>query len=133
MALSIRLSRGGTKNRPFYRIVVADKRSPRDGKFIEKLGTYDPNLPHEHSGRVVLKDERIKYWLSEGAKPSDRVGKILGKAEIIPMPTYNERPQKSKPKAKAQERIREKAEKAEAIAAAAAEAKAEAAAETAAE
>jgi len=109
MAVKIRLSRGGAKKRPYYRIVVADVRSPRDGSFIERVGTYDPMLPKDADNRVTFKEERIKYWLSVGAQPT-------------------EQPQKSAPKAKAQERLREKAEKAEAAAAAAAEAAAEAAA-----
>lgn len=107
MALSIRLSRGGAKKRPYYRIVVADSRSPRDGRFIERLGTYNPLLPREHEDRVRLKEERIKYWLGEGAKPSDRVARFLGEAELAPMPAQRNNPQKAKPKAKAQERLKE--------------------------
>ena len=83
MALKIRLSRGGAKKRPFYRIVVADARSPRDGRFIERVGTYNPMVAKDSDDRVVLKEERIKYWLSQGAKPSDRVARFLGQAEII--------------------------------------------------
>ena len=108
MALSIRLSRGGAKQRPYYRIVVADSRKPRDGRFIERLGTYNPLLPQEHEDRVRLKEDRIKYWLGVGAKPSDRVAKFLGAAEIIAMPAQRDNPQKSQPKAKAQERIEAK-------------------------
>lgn len=107
MALSIRLSRGGAKKRPYYRIVVADSRSPRDGRFIERLGTYNPLLPKEHEDRVRLKEERIKYWLGEGAKPSDRVARFLGEAELAPMPAQRNNPNKAKPKAKAQERLKE--------------------------
>ena len=118
MALSIRLSRGGAKKRPYYRIVVADSRSPRDGRFIERLGTYNPLLPREHEDRVRLKEERIKYWLGEGAKPSDRVARFLGEAEIAPMPAQRNNPNKAKPKAKAQERLKEAEEAKKAAAAA---------------
>lgn len=111
MALAIRLSRGGRKGRPFYRIVVADKRMPRDGRYIEKLGTYNPILANDDSNRVVLNEERIKYWLGEGAKPSERVAKFLGKAGIIEMPAQPTRPQKSAPSEKTVERQREKEEK----------------------
>ncbi|MFP6748324.1 MAG: 30S ribosomal protein S16 [Alphaproteobacteria bacterium] len=105
MSLKIRLARGGAKKRPHYRIVVADSRMPRDGRYIERLGTYDPLLAKDNEGRVVLKDERIRYWLSQGAKPTDRVAKFLGTAEIIPMPAQRNNPDKAKPKAKAQERL----------------------------
>lgn len=124
MSLKIRLARGGAKKRPFYRIVVADSRMPRDGRFIERVGTYNPMLPKEHPERVELKTERIQHWLSVGARPSDRVARFLGGAEVIEMPTYREQPKKSQPRAKAQERLKEAEEKA----AAAAEAEAEAAA-----
>ncbi|MGB1077130.1 MAG: 30S ribosomal protein S16 [Bdellovibrionales bacterium] len=112
MALAIRLSRGGRKNRPHYSIVVADSRMPRDGRFIEKLGTYNPLLAKDDERRVTLNNERITYWLGEGAKPSERVGKFLGKAGIIDMPANRQSIQKAQPKAKAQERIKEKEEKA---------------------
>ena len=105
MSLKIRLARGGAKKRPHYRIVVADSRMPRDGRFIERLGTYDPLLTKDNENRVTLKDERIRYWLDKGAKPTDRVAKFLGTAEIIPMPAQKNNPQKAKPKAKAQERL----------------------------
>ncbi|MEM7446386.1 MAG: 30S ribosomal protein S16, partial [Pseudomonadota bacterium] len=107
MATVIRLSRGGAKKRPFYSIVVTDKRSPRDGRFIEKVGTYNPMLAKDHPDRVVLKTERIQHWLSTGAKPSERVAKFLGQAELIPMPAQRTRVKKAQPKAKAQERLRE--------------------------
>lgn len=123
MALTIRMARGGRKGRPFYRIVVADKRMPRDGRFIERLGTYDPLLDQGHDQRVTLNTERIKHWLGEGAKPSDRVARLLGQAGVIKMPTYNETPQKSAPGEKAKERVLEKEEKAKAAAEAAKEAK----------
>ena len=86
MALAIRLSRAGRKARPFYRIVVADKRMPRDGRYIERLGTYNPLLDDQNEERVKLVEDRIKYWLSQGAKPSERVAIFLGKAGIIDMP-----------------------------------------------
>jgi small subunit ribosomal protein S16 len=130
MSLKIRLARGGAKKRPHYRIVVADSRMPRDGRYIERLGTYDPLLAKDNEGRVVLKDERIRYWLSQGAKPTDRVAKFLGTAEIIPMPAQRNNPDKAKPKAKAQERLAAAEEAAKAAAEAPAE---EAAAEDTAE
>ena len=105
MSLKIRLARGGAKKRPHYRIVVADSRMPRDGRYIERLGTYHPLLAKDNESRVTLKDERIRYWLDKGAKPTDRVARFLGTAEIIPMPAQKNNPQKAKPKAKAQERL----------------------------
>ena len=95
MSLKIRLSRAGAKKRPFYRVVVADTRSPRDGRFLERLGTYDPMLPKDHPERVRLNEERIRHWLGVGARPSDRVARFLGAAEIIPMPAQRNNPQKS--------------------------------------
>ena len=132
MALKIRLSRAGAKKRPFYRVVVADSRSPRDGRYLERLGTYDPMLPKDHPERVRLKEERIRHWLGVGALPSERVARFLGAAEIIPIPAQRNNPQKAKPKAKAVERAAARAEKAEAAANAEAEAPAEAAPEEAA-
>ncbi len=111
MALKIRLARGGSKKRPFYRVVVAEATAPRDGRFVEKVGTYSPLLPRENEDRVTLKEDRIKYWLSQGAQPTERVSKFLGEAKIIEMPVFDDRPKKSAPKAKAQERLREKAAK----------------------
>lgn len=111
MALAIRLSRGGRKARPFYRIVVADKRESRDGRFIEKLGTYNPLLANDDEKRVILNQERIQYWLGQGAKPSDRVALFLGKAGMIDMPKYNETPKKSAQSEKTKMRIAEKEEK----------------------
>jgi small subunit ribosomal protein S16 len=110
MSLKIRLARGGAKKRPFYAIVVADARSPRDGRFIEKLGTYNPMLDRGHAERVTLKEERIKHWLGVGAQPSDRVARFLGDAGLIDKPAQRETPQKSSPKAKAQARAQEAAE-----------------------
>ena len=117
MALKIRLARAGAKKRPQYRIVVADSRMPRDGRFLEKLGTYNPLKPVGSAERVTLKAERIAYWLDKGAKPTDRVGRLLGAAEIIPMPARRDNPKKAKPKAKAQERLAAEAEAAKAAAA----------------
>jgi len=132
MSLKIRLSRAGAKKRPFYRVVVADTRSPRDGRFLERLGTYDPMLPKDHPERVRLNEERIRHWLGVGALPSDRVARFLGAAEIIPMPAQRNNPQKAQPKAKAVERAAARAEKAAAAAEAQASAPAEAAPEEAA-
>ena len=128
MALKLRMSRGGRKGLPYYRIVVTDSRSPRDSNFIERLGTYNPLLASNDPNRVVLNAERIKHWLSKGAQPSERVAIFLGKAGITAMPKHSNRPQKSAPKAKAQERMKEAEEKARAAAEAAEAAKAEAAA-----
>ncbi|MGI9434619.1 MAG: 30S ribosomal protein S16 [Geminicoccaceae bacterium] len=82
MSVRIRLARGGTKKRPFYRIVATDKRSPRDGRFLEKLGSYNPLLPSDHPERVVLREERIRHWLGAGAKPSEQVCHLLDAAGI---------------------------------------------------
>ena len=121
MSLKIRLSRAGAKKRPFYRVVVADTRSPRDGRFLERLGTYDPMLPKDHPERVRLNEERIRHWLGVGALPSERVARFLGAAEIIPMPAQRNNPQKGQPRAKALERQAARAEKAKAAAEAEAE------------
>ena len=115
MSLKIRLARGGAKKRPFYSIVVADARSPRDGRFIEKLGTYNPMLERGHADRVTLKEERIKHWLGVGALPTDRVARFLGDAGIIGKPAVKETPVKSAPKAKAQERAKAAEEAAAAV------------------
>jgi small subunit ribosomal protein S16 len=104
MGLKIRLARAGAKKRPYYHIVVADSRSPRDGRFIEKVGSYNPMLPSDHAERIRLFDDRIKHWLSVGALATDRVAKFLGKAELAPMPVFAEQPKQSLPKKKAQER-----------------------------
>ncbi len=113
MALALRLSRGGRKNRPHYSIVVADKRYPRDGRFLEKLGTYNPLLAKDDAARVVLNEERIKYWMSQGAIASDRVAIFLGKAGIAPMPAQKNNPQKAEPSKKTQQMTAEKAKKRE--------------------
>jgi small subunit ribosomal protein S16 len=104
MSLKIRLARAGAKKRPYYHIVVADSRSPRDGRFIEKVGAYNPMLPSDHADRVRLNDERIKHWLSNGALATDRVARFLGNAGLAPRPEYREQPKKSAPKKRAQER-----------------------------
>ncbi|MBV9785396.1 MAG: 30S ribosomal protein S16 [Acidisphaera sp.] len=106
MGLKIRLARAGAKKRPYYHIVVADSRSPRDGRFIEKLGSYNPMLPPEHEDRVRLVDERIQHWVSQGAVATERVARFLGHAGLAPMPAYGEQPKQSAPKKKAQERAR---------------------------
>ncbi len=113
MAISIRLSRGGSKKRPYYRIVVADARSPRDGRFIEKIGTYNPLLGKEDEKRVVLDGERAAHWLSVGAQPTDRVARFLDKAGVKERAVRNN-PTKGKPGEKATERAEERAEKAKA-------------------
>ena len=110
MALSIRLSRGGSKKRPYYRIVVADARSPRDGKFIEKIGNYNPLLAKDAQGRIVLDTDRAKHWLSVGAQPTDRVARFLDAAGIKERAARNN-PTKGKPGEKATERAEERAEK----------------------
>jgi small subunit ribosomal protein S16 len=113
MAVSIRLSRGGSKKRPYYRVVVADARSPRDGNFIEKVGTYNPMLAKDDAARVTLNEERIKHWLSVGAQPTDRVLRFLDAAGIKERAARNN-PTKGKPGEKALERVEEMAKKAEA-------------------
>jgi small subunit ribosomal protein S16 len=104
MGLKIRLARAGAKKRPYYHIVVADSRSPRDGRFIEKVGSYNPMLPSDHADRIRLQNERITHWVSQGAVATDRVAKFLGKAGIIEAPVLREQPKQSAPKKKAQER-----------------------------
>jgi small subunit ribosomal protein S16 len=130
MALKIRLSRGGAKKRPFYHVVVADSRSPRDGRFIERVGTYNPMVPKGHPERITLKDERIKHWMSVGALPSDRVARFLADAGMVEKPVMHEQTKQHMPKAKAQERMQEAEDAAKAAAEAPAE---EAAAEAPAE
>jgi small subunit ribosomal protein S16 len=122
MALSIRLSRGGSKKRPYYRIIVADARSPRDGKFIEKIGNYNPLLAKDNDQRVQIDAERAKHWLGVGAQPTDRVARFLDAAGVRERAAKNN-PNKGKPGEKAVERAEERAEKATAAAAAAEEAK----------
>ncbi|HLY54441.1 MAG TPA: 30S ribosomal protein S16 [Stellaceae bacterium] len=114
MSLKIRLARGGAKKRPYYQIVVADARSPRDGRFIERLGTYNPMVDKTHPERLTLKIERIEHWLKVGAQPTDRVARFLGDAKLIAAPERRETPVKSAPGKKAEERAKERAAKAEA-------------------
>ena len=127
MALSIRLSRGGSKKRPYYRIVVADARSPRDGKFIEKIGNYNPLLAKDNEQRIVLDAERAKHWLANGAQPTDRVARFLDHAGVRERAARNN-PNKAKPGEKATERAEERAEKLKAAQEAAAESTGETAA-----
>lgn len=110
MAVAIRLSRGGAKKRPYYRIVVADVRSPRDGKYLEQIGIYNPMLPKDDAGRVKLDEDRARHWLSVGAKPSDRVHRFLDAAGILERAPKNN-PQKGEPGEAAKERAEEKAAK----------------------
>ncbi|MGA1024893.1 MAG: 30S ribosomal protein S16 [Rhodobacteraceae bacterium] len=129
MAMKIRLARGGSKKRPFYRVVAADSRMPRDGRFIEKLGTYNPLLPKDSEERVKLNVERVQHWLAQGAQPTDRIARMLEAAGVTPKTARNN-PKKAVPGKKAQDRADAKAAKAaEAAAAAAAPAAEEAAAE----
>lgn len=132
MAIAIRLARGGAKKRPFYSIVVANTRAARDGRFIEKLGTFNPLLPKDSETRVVLNTERAQYWLAQGAQPSDRVARFLDAAGLMKREARNN-PNKAKPGKKAQERLDAKREKEEAAKAAAEEAANAPAAEEAAE
>lgn len=106
MSLKIRLTRAGAKKRPFYRIVIADSRSPRDGRFIERVGSYNPMVGKDHPERVVLNTERIKHWLGVGAQPTERVARFLGKAELGPVPAIPQQTKQHLPKAKAQERMK---------------------------
>ena len=114
MSVSLRLSRGGTKKRPFYRIVAADVRSPRDGRFIERLGTYNPMKSKDNPERINLNIDRIKYWLSVGAKPTDRVAKFLSLEKIVPKPKVHPQTKQDKPKPKTLEKLKAKEEKAKA-------------------
>ncbi|WP_075214156.1 30S ribosomal protein S16 [Mongoliimonas terrestris] len=115
MSLKIRLARGGAKKRPHYSIVIADARSPRDGRFIEKIGTFDPLKPRDSEDRVKLDLDRAKHWLAHGAQPTDRVLRFLDVAGLVNRPARNN-PQKAEPGTKAKERAAERAQKAEAAA-----------------
>ncbi|MFM8860368.1 MAG: 30S ribosomal protein S16 [Methylocystis sp.] len=128
MSLKIRLARGGAKKRPFYRIVVADSRSPRDGRYIEKIGVFDPLKAKDATDRVVLEVEKAKAWLGKGAQPTDRVARILDAAGLLKREARNN-PEKAQPKKKAQERAAAAAEAATKAAEVAAEPAAEASAE----
>lgn len=130
MAVKIRLARGGTKKRPYYYIVIANSQDPRDGRFIERVGTHNPLLPKDHEDRIKLKEERIKYWLGVGAQPTDRVARFLDAAGLYKRKQRNN-PKKGLPGKKRQEREKAEAEKA-AAAAEAAKAEAEKPAEEAA-
>jgi len=132
MAIKIRLARGGSKKRPYYRIVAADSRMPRDGRFIERLGTYDPLQPKDSENRVTLNQERIQHWLDHGAQPTDRVHRFLAIAGMLEAQKRNN-PQKAVPGEKARKRAEEKAAKAAKPAEEAVEAPAEAPADDAAE
>ena len=110
MAMKIRLARGGSKKRPFYRIVAADSRMPRDGRYVEKLGTYNPLLPKDSEERVQMNVERIQYWLGEGAQPTDRVSRFLEAAGVLAKKERNN-PKKAIPGKKMQDRAEEKAAK----------------------
>ena len=116
MSLKIRLARGGSKKRPYYHVVVADARSPRDGRFIEKLGSWNPMLGKDDAGRIVLNNERIQHWVEAGAQPTDRVLRFMADAGLGKREARNN-PEKAQPGKKAQERAKEKAAKAEAAAA----------------
>jgi small subunit ribosomal protein S16 len=126
MSLKIRLTRAGAKKQAYYRIVVADSRSPRDGRFIEKVGTYNPRAAQESKDRLVVKEDRIKHWVSVGALPTDRVQRLFSKIGLAEAPTVNEQTKQNTPRAKAQERLKmaEEAAKAAAEAAASGEAQA---------
>ena len=132
MSLKLRLAGGGSKKRPFYSIVVADARAPRDGRFIEKIGTYDPRIAKDSPDRVKVDAEKAADWIKKGAQPTDRVARFLSKVEVDGKPvakwTAGNNPKKAEPGKKAQERAKERAEKA-AARAAAAEAPAEEASE----
>ena len=104
MALKIRLARGGAKKRPFYRIVVAEASSPRDGRYVERVGTYNPMVPKEHDQRLVINGERITFWLGKGAKPTERVQKMLASAGLMAAPVLRDQPKKSAPGKKRVER-----------------------------
>ena len=119
MALKIRLARGGAKKRPFYRIVVAEASAPRDGRYVERVGTYNPMVPKDHDQRLTLNGERITYWMGQGAQPTERVQKMLATASLAAAPVIRDQPKKSAPGKKRAER---EAEAAEAAAAAAEEA-----------
>jgi len=124
MSVSLRLSRGGSKKRPYYKIVVANSRAPRDGQFLEQVGTYNPLLAKDDENRVRVTEDRVHYWLGVGAQPTDRVARLLDKAGVKERAATNN-PNKAVPGKKAKDRAEEKAEKAAAAAEAAAEATAE--------
>ena len=104
MALKIRLARGGAKKRPFYRVVVAEASAPRDGRFVERVGTYNPMVPKDHEQRLILNGERISFWMSKGAQPTERVHKMLASAGLMSAPVMRDQPKKSAPGKKRAER-----------------------------
>lgn len=120
MSLKIRMSRGGTKKRPYYRVVVADSRSPRDGRFIERIGSYDPMLARDNPERVKIDTDRARHWMSVGALPSDRVQRLLAGLGVMEMPKVHAQTKQAAPKAKAQERLKAAEDAAKAAAEAAA-------------
>ena len=120
MALKIRLARGGAKKRPFYRIVVAEASAPRDGRYVERVGTYNPMVPKDHEQRLTLNGERISFWMSKGAQPTERVHKMLASVGLMAAPVLRDQPKKSAPGKKRAEREAEAAEAAEAATAEAA-------------
>jgi len=122
MALKIRLSRGGAKKRPFYRVVVADSRKARDGRFIERVGSYNPMVPKDHPERFAIDEDRVKHWLGVGALPTNRVAQYLSQLGLVEKPVIREQTKKDKPRAKTLERLKEQEEKAAAAAEAAASA-----------
>ncbi len=124
MAMKIRLARGGSKKRPFYRIVASDSRMPRDGRYIEKLGIYAPMLPKDNEERVKMDVERVQHWLGQGAQPTDRVARLLEAADLMPKKSRSN-PKKGEPGKAAKDRVEQKAAKAAAAAEAPAEAPAE--------
>ena len=111
MSVALRLSRGGSKKRPFYRIVAADVRAPRDGRFLERLGTYNPMVKKDNPERVIINTERVKYWLSVGARPTERVQKFLADANLFEKPIINKQTKQDKPKKKTLEKLKAKEEK----------------------
>ena len=108
--LRIRLSMGGVRKRPIYKIVIADGRYPRDGKFIEKIGSYNPLLPKDKKERIKIEAERVKYWMSKGAQPTLRVSRLLGELQIMPMPKPGNNPQKAIPKKERKKSVEESKE-----------------------
>ena len=126
MSVRIRLSRGGSKKRPYYHIVAADQRAPRDGRYIEKLGSYNPLLPQDNENRLVVDKEKVAAWLSKGAQPTERLQKLFSNLGLCAAPKLQNQPKKSAPKAKAVERMKAKEEAKAAAAAAASETEASA-------
>ncbi len=112
MALKIRLARAGAKKRPYYRVVVADSRMPRDGRFIERVGSYNPMVPKDHAERLTLNGEKISQWMGQGARPTDRVARLMAQAGLGAAPAIPAQTKQNQPKKKAQERAAEKAQKA---------------------